>query len=86
MQACHHRKFPFTERRRLALAPKLSCPGDIIVAIYADSGGVPYVLRPYRGGGFKLVGACYVDGEMPGQGRDLEEWYAQGNSDVFPKF
>ncbi|XDG06366.1 hypothetical protein ABKA04_005981 [Annulohypoxylon sp. FPYF3050] len=46
----------------LALAPKLSIPGDIIAQL--DGCRVPFVLRPGSNGSFYLVGEAYIYGVM----------------------
>ncbi|KAI1736138.1 heterokaryon incompatibility protein-domain-containing protein [Xylaria scruposa] len=65
-QAGQNRRFALTETGLFALVPQLCQSKDIVVAVHADSGGTPYALRPH-GNDFKMIGACYVDGKMPGQ-------------------
>ncbi|KAI0544769.1 heterokaryon incompatibility protein-domain-containing protein [Xylaria curta] len=65
-QTGQNRRFALTETGLFALVPQLCQPKDTVVAVHADSGGTPYALRSH-GNDFKMIGACYVDGEMPGQ-------------------
>jgi hypothetical protein len=81
-EACRQRKIAITKCGRLALCPKLSAPGDLVVAVFQDSGGFPYVLRPCDNG-YKLIGACYVDGEMPGQDGSISREHTMIKKSVF---
>lgn len=61
------RRFCVTEKGRLAFVPTTSQEGDIITILFG--GEVPYVLRPLPGHGWcNVMGECYVDGIMFGEG------------------
>ena len=49
----------------LGLVPEGARPGDIICVLFGCR--VPLVLRPDDGWTFKIVGECYVDGNMSGE-------------------
>ncbi|KAM3420487.1 hypothetical protein BST61_g3756 [Cercospora zeina] len=75
-QQSRNRRVAVLDSKEICLVPKLARRGDVAVAIHADSGGMPYVLRRMENG-FKLVGACYVDGRMPWHG-EVGEGAAEG--------
>ncbi|KAF8858581.1 HET-domain-containing protein [Acephala macrosclerotiorum] len=61
------RRFCITQKGRLAFVPSDAQEGDIITILFG--GEVPYVLRPLIGHGWhNVVGECYVDGIMFGEG------------------
>lgn len=60
------RRFCKTKNGRLGFVPKEAREGDVICVLYG--GEVPYVLRPWKSGYFLVVGECYVDGIMHGEG------------------
>lgn len=81
VQATRNRRCAITDQGDIALIPKTSQNQDVIVAVYCDAGGTPYVLRPDKDG-FRFVGACYLDGHMPWQGSKerpanerVSEWF-----------
>ncbi|KAH8646504.1 heterokaryon incompatibility protein-domain-containing protein [Tricladium varicosporioides] len=55
-----------TKNGRLGFAPKAAQEGDLICVLYG--GEVPYVLRPWKHGYFLVIGECYLDGIMHGEG------------------
>ncbi|KAK7978787.1 hypothetical protein PG988_006277 [Apiospora saccharicola] len=80
VQACRSRRFILTDRGDLGLAPRLSRVGDTIAGLSVDHGGVPYALHYNESDdSFKLVGACYIDGHMPGR---LDEAIRGSESDI----
>lgn len=60
------RRFSVTQNGRLACVPKDSRKGDLLCVLFG--GEVPYVLRPSGNGYYAIVGECYVDGIMHGEG------------------
>ncbi|KAF4633367.1 hypothetical protein G7Y89_g4750 [Cudoniella acicularis] len=60
------RRFCKTASGRLGFVPNSAQEGDVICIMYG--GEVPYVLRPAKSGFFKLVGECFIDGIMHGEG------------------
>jgi hypothetical protein len=64
------RRFSVTYAGRLACVPLGSRRGDIICILFG--GEVPYVLRPIGDGYFAIVGECYVDDIMHGEGLSLD--------------
>ncbi len=60
------RRFAVTRNGRLACVPKCSREGDAICILFG--GEVPYVLRPADNGFYTIVGECYVDNIMHGEG------------------
>lgn len=67
VQTCLNRRFILTDRGDLGLAPRTSRVGDVIAGLSVDHGGAPYALHHSDSdGSFKLLGACYIDGHMPG--------------------
>jgi len=64
------RRFSVTRDGRLACVPRGSREGDIICILFG--GEVPYVLRPTGDGYFAVVGECYVDDIMHGEGLSFD--------------
>lgn len=60
------RRFSVTRNGRLACVPKGSREGDAICILFG--GEVPYVLRPAGAGFYTIVGECYVNNIMHGEG------------------
>jgi hypothetical protein len=60
------RRFCVTYNERLAFVPPAAKKGDIITILFG--GEVPYVLRPLNNGWYNVVGECYVNGMMYGEG------------------
>ncbi|MCJ1332768.1 hypothetical protein MMC10_009462 [Thelotrema lepadinum] len=67
-------KIAFTEGRRLfisvsghmGLCPSATEPEDVICILFGAD--IPFVLRPLQNGNYLLVGECYIDGFMDGEG------------------
>lgn len=75
------RKFCITKKGYIGWVPPLSQEGDI-VCIFAGL-YTPYLVRPYDRGtgmkmGYRLVGACYINGMMDG-----EMWNHERESETF---
>jgi hypothetical protein len=64
------RRFSVTRAGRLACVPKDPREGDIICILFG--GEVPYVLRSTGDGFFAVVGECYVDDIMHGEGLSFD--------------
>lgn len=64
-------RFIITERRFVGIAPPSVRVGDVISIL--DGGVVPFLLRESqsRRGSFQLVGECFVDSLMSGEGHKL---------------
>ena len=67
---CQHRRFGFTEGRRLGIFPEATAPGDLVTALCG--GPALYVIRTIAGEDqqFQFLGECYVDEMMDGQVMD----------------
>lgn len=81
LQYSRNRRCAITDHGDIALVPKTCQDGDVVVAVYCDAGGTPYVLRP-DASGFRLVGGCYLDDYMPWQNSEegsvkgrISEWF-----------
>jgi hypothetical protein len=59
------RRFCTTENSRLGCVPTAAKEGDIICVLYGSE--VPYILRRIEGGGYMVVGECYINGIMHGE-------------------
>lgn len=56
----------------LCLVPGLAREGDVIAVVYGCS--IPLLLRrPIEGGGYRLVGKCYVHGVMDGEALAVDQ-------------
>lgn len=62
----HSRCFAILEHWHLALVPKNACEGDRVAILHGCS--LPVVLRACEGGQVRLIGPCFVDGLMHGDG------------------
>jgi hypothetical protein len=62
---CHGHRLAYTQNARVALVPNASEIGDYC-AIFLGL-PVPFILRSAKGGRYKLVGDCYVQGVMKGE-------------------
>lgn len=60
------RRFCVTRNRLLAFVPPNARQEGIITILFG--GDVPYVLRPLNNSWFNVIGECYVDGIMYGEG------------------
>ncbi|KAH8803393.1 hypothetical protein F5884DRAFT_805359 [Xylogone sp. PMI_703] len=60
------RKFCITENGNLACVPKTAQPGDVICVLFG--GEVPYVLRPGLNDTYSVIGECYMNDIMHGEG------------------
>jgi hypothetical protein len=60
------RRFCTTTNGSLACVPKASREGDLICVLFG--GDVPYILRPTGTGFYWVIGECYVQGIMHGEG------------------
>lgn len=56
------RRFCTTKNSRFGCVPTTAKGGDVICVFYGS--GVPYILRPIEGGGYMVVGECYINGIM----------------------
>lgn len=65
-QYCGGRKFALLKNRFLALVPKTSEVDDHVSILHGSS--LPLVLRSATKGQYALVGSCFVDGIMYGEG------------------
>lgn len=63
--ACQNRRVFVTWNGHLGVGPRMMKEGDCVAVVYGS--GVPYLLRPHNGC-FRVVGQCYVDGIMHGEG------------------
>ena len=61
-----YRRLCVTEGHYLGWLPEAGAVGDL-VCIFAGA-EVPFLLRPVGGGYYKLMGACYIQGAMHGEG------------------
>jgi hypothetical protein len=69
---CTSRSWLALQTQVLALGPRVARAGDLIVVLNGSS--LPCMVREKgRGGYFELVGQCYVDGVMYGEGVDWGE-------------
>ena len=59
------RRLAVTSRGGFACVPEQSQVGDVVCVLYG--GRVPYVLRPLKDGGYRILGGAYVDGMMYGK-------------------
>ncbi|KAI0436505.1 hypothetical protein F4803DRAFT_556924 [Xylaria telfairii] len=64
-------KFVVTERNYLGVAPARAQQGDTICIL--DGGVVPFLVRKSKHAprAFELIGECYIDGLMNGEGEKL---------------
>lgn len=67
-----------TDNNHLGIAPELTLPGDLAVMLKGNE--YPFALRSV-GNHFLMLGACYVDGALPWQGVDYDE-FRRGVADV----
>lgn len=75
--ATTHRRFAITESGMMALVPKVSNIGDIIVSFHG--GYTPFVVRKLECGGYHLLGECYLEDHMDGEA--FEKQKAAGTPD-----
>jgi hypothetical protein len=65
-EICNFRRFAILEQWHLALVPKYAREGDRVAILHGCS--LPVVLRACVGDQVQLIGPCYVDGLMHGDG------------------
>jgi hypothetical protein len=61
-----NRRLFITSSKHLGLGPTSITSGDVIVVLFG--GKVPFVLRNVTGDQWRLIGECYVEGFMQGEG------------------
>lgn len=66
---CVNRRFALLQNGLLALVPRMSAVDDHIAILHGSS--LPLVLRSASKDRFTLIGSCYVDGIMHGEGGDM---------------
>ena len=70
-----NRRMFITQNGLLGLGPRGLAKDDVVCILYGC--GVPLVLRPTRGGHYRLVGEAYVHSIMDGQALDDQEHHTQ---------